>query len=510
MNINTSPYAPAWRQALPLLIALIGWLLFWYWETASAMVAIWARSDTYAHAFIVPPITLWLIWRQRADIFAEKPQTTFLFAFPIGVTTVFWLLGELTAVNALTQFTLVATLVLSIMALLGKQVSKHIAFPLAFLFFSVPIGDFMLPKLMEWTAAFTVVALRGTGIPVYQEGLQFVIPSGNWSVVEACSGIRYIIASVTVGTLFAYLNYVSLRRRLAFIAVSIIVPVFANWLRAYIIVMLGHLSGNKLAAGVDHLIYGWVFFGIVIMLMFMIGARWSEEHSTRTDMPKSTGANKAPSGAKAWSAALVIALLAAIGPLAFMAINNTDQASAPVLSQLEAPATWQQAPAFASWQPAYANPSAEVHQAFVQNTKPVGLYIGYYRNQNYERKLVTSTNTLATSNDRVWSVLSQKLGKVQTVSLPAKIRISELLGKEGIPDTRLTVWHWYWINGKLTSSDIEAKLYTALSRLAGKGDDSAVIMMYAPVATASESLPAFANQAAGQINQLLQTTRNQR
>ena len=66
MNINTSPYAPAWRQALPLLIALIGWLLFWYWETASAMVAIWARSDTYAHAFIVPPITLWLIWRQRA------------------------------------------------------------------------------------------------------------------------------------------------------------------------------------------------------------------------------------------------------------------------------------------------------------------------------------------------------------------------------------------------------------------------------------------------------------
>ena len=42
------------------------------------------------------------------------------------------------------------------------------------------------------------------------------------------------------------------------------------------IVMLGHLSGNTLAVGVDHLIYGWVFFGIVIGLMFLIGARWSE------------------------------------------------------------------------------------------------------------------------------------------------------------------------------------------------------------------------------------------
>ena len=191
-------------------------------------------------------------------------------------------MGELTAVNALTQFALVATLILAIISTLGISVSRQIAFPLAFLLLSVPVGDFMMPKLMEWTAWFTVLALRASGIPVYQEGLQFVIPSGNWSVVEACSGIRYIIASVTVGTLFAYLNYVTLRRRLIFIAISFIVPVFANWLRAYMIVMIGHLSGNKLAVGVDHLIYGWVFFGIVIMAMFAIGARWSETCTGRS------------------------------------------------------------------------------------------------------------------------------------------------------------------------------------------------------------------------------------
>ena len=126
------------------------------------------------------------------------------------------------------------------------------------------------------TADFTVAALRASGIPVYREGLQFVIPSGSWSVVEACSGIRYLMASFMVGSLFAYLNYRSWRRRLAFVAVSLVVPIVANWLRAYMIVMLGHLSGNTLAVGVDHLIYGWVFFGIVIMAMFMVGARWSE------------------------------------------------------------------------------------------------------------------------------------------------------------------------------------------------------------------------------------------
>ncbi len=63
------------------------------------------------------------------------------------------------------------------------------------------------------------------------------------------------------------------------------------------IVMIGHLSGNKLAAGVDHLIYGWVFFGIVIMAMFAIGARWSETtpaEANKTAQPAGPGKARLP------------------------------------------------------------------------------------------------------------------------------------------------------------------------------------------------------------------------
>ena len=62
-------------------------------------------------------------------------------------------------------------------------------------------------------------------------------------------------------------------------AASIVVPIVANWLRAYLIVMLGHLSGNKIATGVDHFIYGWVFFGVVIGLLFWVGAFFREDHA---------------------------------------------------------------------------------------------------------------------------------------------------------------------------------------------------------------------------------------
>ncbi|MDR2187954.1 MAG: exosortase A [Azonexus sp.] len=501
--------APAWRLVLPLLLGLVVWLFYWYWDTAAAMVGIWYRSETYAHAFLVPPITLWLIWRQRASILAEPPRTSLPLALPVAATTLAWLLGELTAVNALTQFALVATLALAIMALLGPTVSKRLAFPLAFLFFSVPFGDFMMPKLMEWTAAFTVQALRASGVPVYQEGLQFIIPSGHWSVVEACSGIRYIIASLTVGTLFAYLNYVSLRRRLLFIGVSLIVPIIANWLRAYLIVMLGHLSGNRIATGVDHLIYGWLFFGVVVLIMFLIGARWSEEPAAAAP-PVETAAAPVPTTVSAWLAALAIALIAAAGPVAFAVIERMDRAGPVTLADLPPPAGWREGAALPAWQPDFSGAAGELQSAFEQDGQSVGLYIGYYRHQDYQHKLVTSTNTLAASANKQWSIVARDAVAPESPGLPERVAAAELLAAGGSPEVRLKVWQWYWIDGHLTAADADATLTTALSRLAGRGDDAAVVILYAPADAAATALPAFAAAAAPAINRLLAAAREQR
>ncbi len=504
-------HSVSWAQVLPLLFGLIVWILFWYRDTALAMVAIWTRADTYAHAFIVPPISLWLIWRKRHELALLRPEPTFWLFLPLLATTILWLMGELTAVNALTQFTFVLTLLLAIVSTLGFRISRRIAFPLAFLLFCVPVGDFLIPTLMEWTAWFTVVALRASGVPAFQEGLQFVIPSGNWSVVEACSGVRYVIASLTVGILFAYLNYVSLHRRLLFIGVSIIVPVIANWLRAYLIVMLGHFSGNKVAAGVDHLIYGWLFFGIVITIMFIIGARWSEV-PTAGPVPVPAPRITAPYptlAARAWVVTASIALLATAGPLGFVTIDKADSAAASNLAGLTLPAGWSEAAPFTDWKPAYANASVERQAAYTREGKTVGLYVGYYHNQDYQRKLVTSTNVLVRSNDPTWIILSRNSAEINLEGIPPSIETAELLSKD-IAASRLVVWQWYWINGKLTASDFEAKLLTAFSRLRGRGDDSAVIILYAHQESATETLPAFAMQAIGPINQMLGATREAR
>ena len=61
-------------------------------------------------------------------------------------------------------------------------------------------------------------------------------------------------------------------------------PIVANWLRAYMIVMLGHLSNNRIAVGVDHMIYGWIFFGVVMLLLFWVGSLW-QEADARAPLP---------------------------------------------------------------------------------------------------------------------------------------------------------------------------------------------------------------------------------
>jgi exosortase A len=523
-TLTTRPVSPAWRQAGVALVVLLGWILFLYRDTGVAMVDIWMNSDTFTHGFMVPPIVAWLVWRRRQFLVRMAPQPNVWAAVLLAGALFVWLLGDLVAVNALTQLALVSALVLLVPALLGLSVARAIAFPLAFLFFAVPFGEFAMPQLMVWTADFTVAALRLSGIPVYREGLQFVIPSGNWSVVEACSGVRYLIASLTVGTLFAYLNYQSTRRRVLFIIVSILVPVVANWLRAYLIVMLGHLSGNKLAAGVDHLIYGWVFFGVVIIIMFIIGARWSEPEPSLTPFIPANAANPAQANPLAgiWSptrfgvVALALAGLLAAPLFARLAIDQSANHAAPQLSSPAAlSAGWAVSPvSVVPFQPDFQNPSAQLNTTYTQGTASVGLYVAYYRQQDYRRKLVSSENVLVKTKDASWTQVARGTRAVSIGNQTIPWRTAELRGSP-VPgqanDERLVAWQIYWVNGTFTASDSLAKAYGAFYRLLGRGDDSAAIVVYAPKGQAGQgdaALTTFMQANGPALQTLLEQTRS--
>lgn len=509
MNAEPERAKQYWHAVFPPIVLALAFLGFIYRETFASMADIWWRSETYTHGLLVPLISAWLVWRSRDRISGVAPGTWLWPVFALVLSVFTWLLGELATVNALTQFSVVSMLVLCCMILLGLSVSKKLAFPMLFLFFAVPIGDFLLPKLMEWTADFTVVALRLSGIPVFREGQSFVIPSGNWSVVEACSGIRYLIASLTIGTLYAYLTYASTKRRLIFVTVSLLVPIVANWLRAYMIVMLGHLSGNKLAVGVDHLIYGWIFFGVVIAIMFSIGMRWTEPEAIERPLSTTSAASDVkPTTGKRWLLAGIVVFVLATGPIAKEQIQSANNSRSPALAVPETIGPWQSAPRFVDISPSFRDPSAELHEAYQSDGQQVGFYVAYYRNQDFDRKLITSTNVLITTSNREWRLSSSGVRPMGSGNPIPGVKTFELIQTLGSGD-QLVAWQWYWVNGRFTNSEIEAKWLTAWSMLAGQGDDSAAIIVYAPKSNAAQALTAFTRDLTPPLQQLLVNAHSQ-
>ena len=510
--------ASRWQISLVALAALIAAVLLLYRETAVLLVSVWENSGTFAHAFLVPPISLWLIWRRRHALAALQPRPWPLMLVPMLACAVLWFLGNLVAVNATTQFALVAMIVLAVPLMLGFEVTRTILFPLGFLFFCVPVGDFLLPTLMEATADVTIAALQFTGIPVYREGLRFVIPSGSWSVVEACSGVRYLIASFMVGSLFAYLNYRSMKRRWIFVGASILVPIVANWFRAYMIVMIGHLSSNELATGVDHLVYGWVFFGLVIMAMFVVGSRWAQPDAVLAV----SAAAPAMSGPPARPAlgVLLVALAVLLVPQGLLwAVDHQTNTAAPNFAlpdQLEG--GWTAAPEpLQKWQPRFVAPSQVAERSYMRDGRVVSVYVAYYRAQTYERKLVSSQNYLVDSNDPRWNHVLSGSQPVETSQHDATVlRTAELLGSGSNRLTtavRLTVWQTYWVNDRLTSSDMWAKVQGALGRLLGRGDDAAAVLIYTDGEPANDQntlLGAFARTNLQPLVTLLRQARDQR
>jgi exosortase A len=472
----------AWRHALVALAALIVAILVMYGSTAMGIVRIWARSETFAHGFVVVPIVLWLVWRMRGTLASMAPRPAPWALVPIALAGLAWLAGRLAEVNAAAQFAMTAMIVLAVVAVLGMRIARKLAFPLAFLFFAVPFGEVFLPFLMDWTANFTVAALRLSGIPVYKEGLVFVIPSGTWSVIEACSGVRYLIASLMVGTLYAYLTYRSNVRRWLFIMFAAAVPIVANWIRAYLIVLLGHVSGNRLAVGVDHLIYGWIFFAFVILLMFWIGGHWREDEAGGGSIVESTHDNIAgasTSGPQLWSTAIAALVVAAAFPLAQARFDVLDAAGFVQLAPVTPAAGWSEAAgALVPWRPAFEAPSAVDERRFSRAGMNVGLYIAYYRNQDSQRRLVASSNVLVRSNDRIWRRESPAhVDSIAVGGMTTGVHTAEIVHANG---GRLVAWQFYWIDGRLMAGEVAAKLATALARLRHGRDDSAVVVVYTP------------------------------
>lgn len=260
-------------------IAVIVWLGIWavtFHKSLLSAASVWITNDTFNHCFLVLPGALYAIWQQRGALLASRPRYSVLGALLMMGCLAVFSIGSAAYIDVLQHLAVFALLPSMVLMLFGIRVTSKIALPLLFILFSIPIGEELMPMFQGITADIAIALLKALNVPVYRSGLYITVPNGNFVVAEACSGVRFFIACVVIGFAYAYLNFRSRWRAVAFAMFSIALPILANGVRAFGIIYIGHITNMEHAAGADHIIYGWFFFALVVALLIAAGHFFSD------------------------------------------------------------------------------------------------------------------------------------------------------------------------------------------------------------------------------------------
>lgn len=261
---------PAWRR--PLLHLALAWVMLFvlFAPVVVDMLRQYWDSSTYNHVLFVPLIVAWLV-RLRADELAKlSPQGFWPGLLLLAGALFLWLLGDITGLALATHLALVLALQACVITMLGMRVTAALLFPLAYMLFLVPFGDELVPLLQTITARLTITLTAWSGVPAQINGVFIDTPAGLFEVAEACSGVKFLIAMIALGTLAAHVCFASWWRRLLFMSAAVVLPILANGVRAWGTIYIAQSQGIAFAAGFDHIFYGWVFFALVMGLLLAL------------------------------------------------------------------------------------------------------------------------------------------------------------------------------------------------------------------------------------------------
>jgi exosortase A len=475
MRSAPSP-AAAWRRTYLILGGSLVLLVAIFWSTATSTVALWFKAQ-YSHSFLVVPIAAYLAWQRRGQVESSGDAPAFWALPALAALAFVWLLGRLTATEVVQHFCLAAMMIVIVWGIVGTRGSRPLLFPLVFLLFAVPMGERLIPTLQDFTARLAGALLRLTGVPVFLEGHVLAVPGAQWQVAQACSGIAYLFASLSVGFLYAGLAYRTWRRRTAFFVAAGVVPILANGLRVYTVILIAALGGAGIATGIEHYLYGWMFFAMIMGLLFAVAGWWKDDPPTASVLA-SHRARSAAHPAPVWRTAAfaVLALaVAGVAPLSAAWLSNVPpnrvdswRAQPPAVFlpwRLTATTT-------GDWTPKFEGATREFLQTYVSGAREVRVYVAYFDAGDANVKLATVGNVLFSDP---WSLVGESRSTIRMKGRSFSVPELSLRSQA----SSLIVWHWYSIDGTLTGNDYLAKVLLAKARLFRSRQDPAAIVVAA-------------------------------
>ena len=446
------------KQAL-IFIGLMNLLLFiFYSNTVKQLFEFWLESYGYSHGLILFPLALGIYFFELYK--RPRLNVNYINFYSITCTlgTVFvWFLADLLNIQFVEFVTFLVLLIFLNLVLTSDKLknTSHL-WPLLLILFCLPVLDSLSEILRTIETPVVVFFLKLSFIDAVQDGFLIYIPAGTFLVERACSGFNQFVVSIPLAVLYIYSRKLQFLKMYKFVVLVLLLAMFFNILRIYIIVVAGQITHMKTSLLDDHEYLAWLIYGIGIFILFFftdkrihklknISINETNIENNEITIDKNIFRNRT----------VVFTLILLLGPLLTVSYSLVKDTTLFNTEKLVENLYWKESSSKMSFSPGYAKGDV-VYEHSLENLfgQSVNLYLNYFVNQEQGREAINGMNNLIAKDKG--SVLKE--GK-HTVSLgeSGSLSINEFVVKLASGEIYIA-WQWYYTNGKHLSQGMDARL----------------------------------------------------
>ena len=271
MSRLAAPSLPSRRTRVRLGFAGIVLTVLVYADVLYHMVLHWKIVPDASHGFLVAPLAVYFAWERKRDLARVDVAGSWWGLLPLALGVTALSIGRLGVELTAMRTGFVLTLIGMVLLLFGRPVFRILAFPLLFLFLMIPLPQSLLNVVafpLQLVAAQAAVGtLHAVGIPALLEGNIIHLADAKLFVEEACSGLRSLMALLTLGVVFAYFFRRDLLERAVLVVSTLPIAIFVNALRVALTGVLTHRLGEEAASGFIHDFQGVITFAVAFLLL---------------------------------------------------------------------------------------------------------------------------------------------------------------------------------------------------------------------------------------------------
>jgi exosortase D (VPLPA-CTERM-specific) len=269
-NFRNSPKVWAGLAILAGILALL------FFDILGLLVEQWLGSEEYSHGIMIPFLTGFLIWQKKNEL-AKLPFRGSWWGVGLAMLGLaLYVAGELATLYILVEYAFLAMLMGGIWAVAGGRMFAKMAMPLFFLFFAIPLPNFLYQglstRLQLWSSWLGVSFIRLCDISVFLEGNVIDLGALRLQVADACNGLRYLFPLTSVAFMCAYFYQAAFWKRAVIFLSSLPITILMNSFRIGLIGVMVEYWGKSMAEGFLHDFEGWiVFMGCIAILVAEMG-----------------------------------------------------------------------------------------------------------------------------------------------------------------------------------------------------------------------------------------------